>query len=890
MRTVQLQILRKKSTWRSTALLLFALVALTCLVNWSVYALHGTSPIWKVDNLQQHYQFYVYLGQWIRSAFESAASGNGFALPLWTLDLGYGADNIVSMAAYIGDPLNWTSIIIPTAYSEASFILTLYARTLLAAGGFLFYCRDKSFSKSGALVGGFAYATCSWWTELLYQPFFCNPLITFPLVIAGLDRILARRSPALFIGSVAITCLNYFYFGYMTLLLCVVYYLVWLVTHTDSRSFSEKIRSTLPLCVAGTVLALGISAVLLAPNAANVMQQSRLGFERTTLDVFTRYGDIYTLYKGLFGYGSVLVPDCIFGLGPVTIIAIIFGGHALKATGTHKVLMICTAITLIGLVIAPFCKLMSGMAYVSCRWAWASCFFANALATASIPAFAELRNDNRALKRATLTVVTAALLALYIGYIDANRNVHTWVGPILSLGLVSGIALISVAHIKVRAYTNLLIAVLIAGSFAGAVSNNTFGSDLYAKLVPQGTAYSSLTGDDFSSEILPYVSDNSNETRNWRIDGDARTYTNTGLLTGLPYIDYYDSMYINGVDSLNASLGLTTATYAEWYRGVDNRASLDYALGVRYLVQGANASSQRIPAGYTALSASVYESTAYRPLASLATTTVSESAYYAAATAQRQGLLSQAAVLPDSSTADNADIQSGVDLVEDVESLSGTQVVDGTAAIPFNIDSDGNGEYLLEVDDAAYSGLLETVTFQVLDENGTTIASVTPQTIVSHEYGGKSTWVLNLGELSAGEHNLTFVLNGTGTYSISGAAVYVDAQSGIEQGRANSSDAGTTSFSFSGNAINCDVNANADDTYLLLTTPFSSGWTATVDDEPADILKADIAFMAIEIPEGSHTVTLTYRTPYLAEGALVSLVSLIASIILCRKIGMHTRA
>lgn len=876
-------------SWRSTALLLLALVAVTCLVNVSLYALHGTSPIWNADSLQQHYQFYVYLGQWVRSAFESAAAGNGFFLPLWTLDLGYGADNVVSMAAYIGDPLNWTSIAVPTASSETAYLFTLYARTLLAAGSFVFYCREKGFQKPGAFVGGFAYATCSWWTELVYQPFFCNPLITFPLVIAGLDRILARKSPALFIGSVAITCLNYFYFGYMTLLLCVAYYLVWVVVRTDGRSAVEKLHATLPLCIGGTVLALGISAVLLAPNAANVLQQSRLGFERTSLTLFTRYGDIYTVYKGLFGYGSVLVPDCIFGLGPVTIIAIVFGGHALKATGTHKVLMVCTAITIVGLVIAPLCKLMSGMAYVSCRWAWAPCFFANALAAASFPAFARLRSNRPALARAVIALVAAALLALTIGYIDANRNVHTWIGPILALVLVCGIALLSRSRKGDRTFGCLLVVLLCAGSFAGAVSNNSFSNDLYTKLVPQGSALTSLTADDLVTDMSPYVDRSASTTRDWRIDGDARTYSNTGLLTGLPILDFYDSMYIDGVDKLNASLGLSTATYAEWFRGIDNRGSLDYALGVRYLVQGANGNTQRVPSGFSALDDSVYESTAYRPLASLATAVVSESAYYSASAAQRQGLLAQAVVLPDTAVANDSDtsVQSGVNLIEDLESLSGTHVVDSSTSIPFQVHSDAEGEYLLELDGWDYSGLLETANFQVVDDDGTVRAAITPQTIVSHEYGGKTTWVLNLGELAAGDYQLTFTINGTGTYSFDRASIYVDTRSGMQKGIADSAQAGTTSFSFTGNAISCQTHVDASSSYLLLTTPYSTGWTATVDGQSAEIQKADVAFMAVEVPQGDHSVVLTYRTPYLAEGSIITVIALLASICLCRR--MHAR-
>ena len=62
---------------------------------------------------------------------------------------------------------------------------------------------------------------------------------------------------------------------------------------------------------------------------------------------------------------------------------------------------------------------------------------------------------------------------------------------------------------------------------------------------------------------------------------------------------------------------------------------------------------------------------------------------------------------------------------------------------------------------------------------------------------------------------------------------------------------------------------------LQLAIPWSQGWTALIDGRETPLLKSDILYMAVVLPEGDHTVVLTYRTPYLKEGFFVSAVSMI---------------
>ena len=64
------------------------------------------------------------------------------------------------------------------------------------------------------------------------------------------------------------------------------------------------------------------------------------------------------------------------------------------------------------------------------------------------------------------------------------------------------------------------------------------------------------------------------------------------------------------------------------------------------------------------------------------------------------------------------------------------------------------------------------------------------------------------------------------------------------------------------------------DGLAVILDPFYPGWTATVDGQPAPILRADFAFQAVPVSAGRHEIRLAYRNRWVTLGAAVSLVTL----------------
>ncbi len=65
----------------------------------------------------------------------------------------------------------------------------------------------------------------------------------------------------------------------------------------------------------------------------------------------------------------------------------------------------------------------------------------------------------------------------------------------------------------------------------------------------------------------------------------------------------------------------------------------------------------------------------------------------------------------------------------------------------------------------------------------------------------------------------------------------------------------------------------------FFSIPYEEGWSVTVNGKKAEIIKANIGFMAVEVPAGNSEVVFTYRTPNLNIAIIVSLSALLVLVL-----------
>jgi uncharacterized membrane protein YfhO len=148
-------------------------------------------------------------------------------------------------------------------------------------------------------------------------------------------------------------------------------------------------------------------------------------------------------------------------------------------------------------------------------------------------------------------------------------------------------------------------------------------------------------------------------------------------------------------------------------------------------------------------------------------------------------------------------------------------------------------------------------------------------------YGGKDDWVINMGYSEKAKTEIEITFEESGTYTFDDLGVYCQP---VDSVLPKIDEMGETPFEKLSLDVNrVDATAVLDDDAAKLaffSLAYTPGWSATVDGKEAAIVQADTAFMAVELSgKGTHEVVLTYVTPGLREGALVTAVGIIAFLV-----------
>jgi hypothetical protein len=67
--------------------------------------------------------------------------------------------------------------------------------------------------------------------------------------------------------------------------------------------------------------------------------------------------------------------------------------------------------------------------------------------------------------------------------------------------------------------------------------------------------------------------------------------------------------------------------------------------------------------------------------------------------------------------------------------------------------------------------------------------------------------------------------------------------------------------------------------YLVLADTWYPGWRVTVDDQPAELLRANYAFRAVHLQDGKHTVDMVYQPASVVVGGVVSLAAALVVVV-----------
>ena len=882
--------------------------AVAFLLAFGTLWLAGGSLVWRFDGFEQQYPFFVMEGDWLRALFSNLASGT-FEVPMWDPLVGYGADYVISASNTLGNPINLISVFSTPQNAELLLTLTVPITLLLAGVTFSRFCLYEGWGRLSTLIGVVAYLFSGFTVITYTQILMLYPLVLAPVCLLGVEKVFDGRSPLEFVVGVGLCCLNSVSLGFNACLLLLAYCVVrffFLPGDHGMRTFLAWFFRIFGY----VVVAVLIGGVLFVPTALAILSQGRIGLDRPDQLLYAPSYYLRVL-AGLFSPQSVGA-DCFLGLAPVVAVSLVVLLARRKRCTAANVALVMAGVVVAFLLLPVFGKLFNGFAYPNNRWVWAASLLGAVGSVVALDGASEL--DDRVWRRALalLVAVLAVLLAVF-----SLRGSWATDGLLLFVGAVLTVLMFGTLMLVSRSSRRALLAVLGLSLLCVFTTFGYWSRTCVPNNIGRGRCYDTMATE---APVALVAAQPDAATSRFATAG-LPILRNASLVTHVPDATFYNSMYNGYVDEYHTTLALTSANFNFQFDGFASRTALALLSGVRYFVvpQG---EEQLLPAQFDQHVAdahlgnddcALYATDLVLPMAYATDSVVARAEFDAMTPVQRQEAMLGGVVLEDAATTSAASpVSSAADLSLDAvpsapDALGANEVLlrkDGTdpgAAriegssvvvtepgqyVYVNYSDAAAGERYLTLQDVSYVPTPETTAATVVRINvidASAYLAVDQFLNTNHMYGGKDDWAVDLHEQPAGDGTIALQFETPGTYTLGDVRVETeDPEALMDSARALVARA-ASDVDYAGTHLACRVNDAADGDFLVARVPFGDGWSVTVNGQDVEPLQANVGFTAVPLQEGDNEVVLSYATPGLAAGALVSLAGIASSVIVVRR-------
>ena len=866
---------------------------LMCIVAFLPFFTEGKSFVWGAgveDGLSQHFSALAYYGEALREFFRNLLAGHP-KLVMWDMSLGYGADILSTLNYYaIGDPLNLLYGFVSPKNTETMYDFMILLRMYLAGITFIMYARKMKKRSYGTVIGALVYVFSGFCFRLgLRHPFFINPMIYFPLLCLGIEKIYQRERPYVFIFAVCVSAMSNYYFLYMLTIFAVIYAWIRFYKYTEENKMKNFFLTILKFGIYYT-LGIAMAAVILLPSVIGFLGNGRYGNGVDWKSLIVYPGKYYLLFiENFIGYGN-MGSNTNAGYLPIVGIVVLFTLFSQRMK--HKKYRVAFIASIIALILPIFGYAFNGFSYANNRWAFALSFIVALLTAEMYPRLFVMSKRQQIGIGAGIIIYTVFCIIVNASGEEILKN----------KGIMAACGLIAVFYILLLIFQRLgydtqkrivrvsmAILLLISVGVHGYYRFDPKGYAYTQEFMDQGQAYRTLKEDNI--RMLSKVNDPSV----YRVHAEGYRYKNYGLINHLNTISGYYSITAKCVTDTIKGYDTLGMQYADKYKGVDQRLGLLSLAGVKYITVAHNSqvakdvsSKGNVPYGVEKQSKkgniTLYKNKYALPFAYAYDSYMTEQQYEQLnGIGKEQAMLAQIILnqhpadkeIQHNEQRNDPDIQT-ISLPETrISSPKGKKYADIT--VPVEKDK----ETYLYFKNLVYHGKKNgDDNFILTGRKGTKGILVTQndvqqkihiQSTFNPYYFGRKDYIVKINhQTSKAKEKVRLNFLSPGEYEFDDISLITvpkkDVLARLKERKENS----MKQIQYEGNHFRGVYHAKKDQ-ILCVTIPYSKGWKATVNGNRTKIYKANGMFMGIIMKKGTQSVKLDYETPGLKIGACISL-------------------
>lgn len=732
-------------------------------------------------------------------------------------------------------------------------------RMYLSGLTFSYYCSTAGIQrKASVLCGSWLYVFCSFaLIGGMKHPLFLNGMLYLPLLLAGTEKVLQKKSIRFLSVSVALAFMSNYYFMYMNTILCGIYLCVRLFGHYREYGI-RKILLLILKMAAAWIWGICLGAVIILPSVYAFLHNARVD---TAVEEAQNFYSIAHYRKMILGFFQTL---------PMT------NGWTVHGTaigGLAGVLMLFTSkkrsrencqlkigfVVLLVLLCIPFGgKMMNGFAYVTNRWSYGMAFLCALMAAQAVADLKEQNTKIFLILGAAAGILAAALSA-------SNGKAMRYAIAALAVTVLT-FALGAILERKQRKrLAGCLVSFVV---FAGVCCN------LITFFTPVGYSYAArFTKRGVSESVLLNRAVKNVQNAKLAEEGFYRvelpsSLFNRSLASSLNTTEFYYSVIPKSMKDLYVSLGMAEYERPNVFHGLENRQILKNMLCVRYQSdkKKVTCNEDALPVGYT-----------YDKI-------MSKENYDRLTPLECQAALLEYAVLDDDaekilekqgktfergkSPSDGAVIGGNLKITgEDRASWKdGTLKGKKQGRMKLKFQTEETSETYLVLKDL--SSRLKVRKKHMLSVQSKKARQEIPMCAVSNEKKMKRDVIaVNLGIRQAGTCSLHF--HKSHTYKLKEMEIYGISESFIKEQTKKRRKESMTDVKQSTNCIKGRISVS-EDKILQLAVPYSRGWHIFVDGKKAKSFASSVAYTGIFLEKGEHTVEMHYISPWIIPGTVLS--------------------
>ena len=865
-------------TYTVAAVLMLAII-------YAPFAASGKTFVYREDGVAQHCRALIYCGEWLREIGRTLVTEHRLVIPEWDFSIGLGANILTTLNYYaIGDPLNLFTAFVPARYMPYFFSFLVLVRNYLSGLAFSAFCIYMKKSRPmGILAGAITYMLCSY---ALYagtvHPFFVNPMIYFPLVLLGVEKVFRREKPWVLIVSVCVSAVSNFYFFYMIVLETIIYVLVRCIC---TYGWKRRREGLLMILKIGGYSLVGVllSAVIFLPIIRTFLNDYRIEKEYT---IASFYGKLYyekLLSSFVSGLSLGAYTELGYGMPALLAVALLFlGENRKKYRAELKLLFVIGTL----LLMSPLAgHILNGFSYTSNRWMWGYSMLCAYI-------LCELWEELTAMS----TKNAARLLAFSVCYTAVITHCFTMLRKTRVRYLLPSIAvalvLLAVCLFRRGKQSRRAVQAVLLGLMLAGLTQNAYRL-FETRSIPETYR---------SAEQINAYYDGKPEKAAKKLQEESEEFfryvgnpsrPNAAANAGTYGMNFYWSLSNGNVSDFFAK----TQTYVMRfysYRNLNERTILTTLAGNRYYICEAG-KTQNVPYGYRKVDEQegcvIYENENVLPLGYCYDSYITEEEASAWNGAQREEAMAQSIILETEAGKELQSKDGQIALAGREIALYTTKTGDGVTETErgFTVDEKGGtavfhaeetgkeGEFYLCMEGYGFEGKGKQITLSVnmVTASGKEVSrEMFYETKKSKWPSGIEDFTVNLGCPGEEIREITITFPLVGKYSFDRIYLWNQPLTDYEQQMNALRKDHLVNEQIETNRVSGDITLE-DTKILCLAIPWDGGWTAYVDGEKQPLLKANYMFGALVLPEGEHHIELRYRTPWMNAGLLLTIIGVL---------------